>query len=1125
LAIEERQIGDEWLFGFKSGDMAEKKVDMESFLSRAKEQEKKYDWIGAAESYGKALDLVSVNNLIEAGEILEKQGFSLYKAAMQSEGNNQLRELTQKAIDCYVKAKANYGKSPESERIPFQTRSNAMIAFLRYWQTSDATEKKELVMEAWQEAINAMKGFEESASSFEYVRTYNQLTLSAVIAYQYAVSFDSENALIQSGANCGEKAVEMLSTQAEPNELAKAYVNTCAFLTALAKDSGNSSDSHQCDKRAMTCWQNAVQCSEESALTELTSMLLLGDLPSPFQRDQSMNVLQKALGFGRSTHDRLLVGSVLGALAGRASWGTLSAGDSDECDRLSQKALEFAAEANKEFSRIAFLPPGSHWEMWVAAPDASVYGVLAYHENDSKKKREYAEKAVKSYSSALELAQNSGYPYLISYIQHRLGYSLTSLAKTESVKSRKKDLLEQAIEMRKLSAAATNEFEPFTYWSRGTDQSLLAEAEFELANLVDDPSDKRDMLHKAVSRKKGSLELHFKAMSVTSPDAPEELLTNYPIVGHWLLQYSEWLEALYELEGDKSDLRTARDALVRAAEMFSLGGVASRAAECQWKAAQTCDGLQEYKRGAECFLIASDRFKTAAEKTLQLRAMFEEHAQYMRAWTAIENAKYFHSMDDPASASRYYDEAAQSHKSTKTWGYLSDVYSGLAKAEHAEDLSRKETYRDAMESFELAARLFIGAKTTLQNQVSRIESVEEKKMVTGVAMDLDRRIAFCRARTSLEEARLLEMRGELAASSEKYSLAASSFQKMLDNVGSAEDKRPLELIISLASAWQAMVRAESEASPESYGKAAEHFDHAKELAVGEKMKVMATGNGHFCRALEAGARFADTGELSLHSIATKHLESAAKYYLRADLENAAEYAKASKLLFDGYAYMDKASTEENQEKKAKLYAMAEKVLQLSAASYEKAAQPSRRDQVSKLLRKVVEDRELAIALTDVLLAPDIASTAMALSSPAPTHETAVGLERFEHADVQASLVAKPKDLHVGQELVLEIELVNAGRGPAQLTRVEGTVPKGFVIVQEPEKYRMEDSQINLKGRRLDALKTEDVKLVLKPTAKGNFKLKPRIMYLDESGANRSCEPIPVDVAVREMGISGWIRGT
>ena len=72
---------------------------------------------------------------------------------------------------------------------------------------------------------------------------------------------------------------------------------------------------------------------------------------------------------------------------------------------------------------------------------------------------------------------------------------------------------------------------------------------------------------------------------------------------------------------------------------------------------------------------------------------------------------------------------------------------------------------------------------------------------------------------------------------------------------------------------------------------------------------------------------------------------------------------------------------------------------------------------------------------------------------------------------------------------------------------------------------MEDSQINLKGRRLDALKTEDVKLVLKPTAKGNFKLKPRIMYLDESGANRSCEPIPVDVAVREMGISGWIRGT
>jgi hypothetical protein len=265
--------------------------------------------------------------------------------------------------------------------------------------------------------------------------------------------------------------------------------------------------------------------------------------------------------------------------------------------------------------------------------------------------------------------------------------------------------------------------------------------------------------------------------------------------------------------------------------------------------------------------------------------------------------------------------------------------------------------------------------------------------------------------------------------------------------------------------------------------------------------------------------------LAQHDLATNDLESAAKYYLKAGLESASEYARASKLLFDAYAQTNKAIKEEDHEKKAKLYVLTEKILEASATSYEKADQPGKKEQVLKLLAKVQQDKELAVSLAEVLRAPDAVSTTMAFSSPTSTHETAAGLDRFEHADVQATLIVKPKELHVGQELSLDIELVNAGRGPAQLTKVEETIPKCFVVVQEPEKYRMEDSQINLRGRRLDALKTEDVKLVVKPTAKGSFKLKPRIMYLDESGTYKSCEPAPIDVSVKEMGISGWIKGT
>jgi hypothetical protein len=204
--------------------------------------------------------------------------------------------------------------------------------------------------------------------------------------------------------------------------------------------------------------------------------------------------------------------------------------------------------------------------------------------------------------------------------------------------------------------------------------------------------------------------------------------------------------------------------------------------------------------------------------------------------------------------------------------------------------------------------------------------------------------------------------------------------------------------------------------------------------------------------------------------------------------------------------------------------MTEKVLETSAEAYTKADHPKRRDRVLKLLGKVRSERELAVALTEVLKAPDVMASMSAFPSPTATHEAAVGMQRFENADVQATLFARPKDLQVGQEFSIEIELVNAGRGAAQLAKVDSIIPEGFDIVAAPERCRIEENSLNMRGRRLNALNTEDLKVVLKPNRKGRFALNPRIMYLDESGKYKSCVPEPVQVVVKELGISGWLRG-
>jgi hypothetical protein len=221
--------------------------------------------------------------------------------------------------------------------------------------------------------------------------------------------------------------------------------------------------------------------------------------------------------------------------------------------------------------------------------------------------------------------------------------------------------------------------------------------------------------------------------------------------------------------------------------------------------------------------------------------------------------------------------------------------------------------------------------------------------------------------------------------------------------------------------------------------------------------------------------------------------------------------------------MGNAARETDPERKTKLYTVAQKVLQASADSYTKAGNPSKREQALKLLETAREQGELTASLAEVLHAPIVASTTT-FTAPAPTSESAAGLERFEHAEVEGNLILSRKELRVGEDVEVEIDVANAGKGQALLNLIEGAVPEGFGLTVKPEPYRVEGRNVNMKGKRLDPLKAEEVKFCLRPKHKGSFTLAPRIMYLDENGNAKSHQPEPITITVEELGIKGWIKG-
>jgi len=126
--------------------------------------------------------------------------------------------------------------------------------------------------------------------------------------------------------------------------------------------------------------------------------------------------------------------------------------------------------------------------------------------------------------------------------------------------------------------------------------------------------------------------------------------------------------------------------------------------------------------------------------------------------------------------------------------------------------------------------------------------------------------------------------------------------------------------------------------------------------------------------------------------------------------------------------------------------------------------------------------------------------------------------------MQANLVLRAKELRVGERFTLELEIVNQGTASVQLTKVENMFPEGFKLVKGPKAHRVEGTHVNLHGRLLEPISKAEVKLLLRPLTKGVFTFSPKVHYQDETGAYKTCEPKPVSVTVKELGISGWIKG-
>ncbi|MHA2433369.1 MAG: hypothetical protein ACXADO_09100 [Candidatus Thorarchaeota archaeon] len=915
-------------------------------------------------------------------------------------------------------------------------------------------------------------------------------------------------------------SVATLSELGDSYETAKAHyaLAHCLVVFTLHLASGIE-EREQYASRAREQLHKAISLSEsiedEHTLGHLYYLLGLVTYGEEGQR-----YLERALEFGEKTRDIFLMVRVLNRYIDIIWWRYVGPNE-DPDQRLAQaeKTMAFYDRSMHYCPIMSFYGYGGDISGIIPPPGGycEYYYFRAQWETDLQKRLEFLEKSVEAGIEALKLTEEGGYK--IGDMLHILSKALMNRARLEPDVDKKRSMLEKALVYRERRITLMEKWGITHHWNAGIHYSHLSEIKMQLAFIEPDLDEKRRLLEEAVMDKEKALPVMVKWLL-----SDERHVHMYAGLSLRQDEYSTQLMNLHDLTNESEYLRRVIEASQKAIESANKVDFVSRIAESHWKIAKAQATLGEHVEAAENFDYASESYGKAAEKMPQLKGFYQKYASYMLAWAELERAKQRHMEKRYMQAKEHYEKAAELHKSTERWNYLAPNYLAWARLEESEDLSRREETEDAKNNFELTSNLFREAGNSIRSKLNELDVEAEIETAEDLVEASHLRQEYCLGRMVLEEARILDRQGDHLASSRGFGKAAIRFKKVIDEMERESDQREIQPIIYLCQAWEKMMMAEARSSAEFYNDAAQLFMLACKHSLDQPTSLLAQANSSFCKALEAGTRYERNRDSILFSTAKNHIEAATSQYLRAGYTTMSDYAGATSRLLDAYLYTYNAQTEADPKKKAQYYQMAERLLQSSAGAYLKAKHPEKSDEVRRILNRVKEEREIAVSLSEVLHAPAIVSTTTSFSTPASTHERANGLERFESADIQANLIARRREVGVGEDLDLEIELVNAGKAPAQLVKVEDIIFEGFELKSFPEICRVEDSYLDMKGRILSPLKTQELKLVLKPLTKGTFELKPRILYLDEAGKYKSHEPEPVSITVQELGIRGWIRG-
>jgi KaiC/GvpD/RAD55 family RecA-like ATPase/tetratricopeptide (TPR) repeat protein len=111
-------------------------------------------------------------------------------------------------------------------------------------------------------------------------------------------------------------------------------------------------------------------------------------------------------------------------------------------------------------------------------------------------------------------------------------------------------------------------------------------------------------------------------------------------------------------------------------------------------------------------------------------------------------------------------------------------------------------------------------------------------------------------------------------------------------------------------------------------------------------------------------------------------------------------------------------------------------------------------------------------------------------------------KKFEHASLQAHLLVH-RQVTVGKDIEMRLDLVNVGKKPCLLERITKTLHEDFQVKNLPNWCSLNGNEIDLKKKEIRPFEVITAKLTLKILKAGVFILNPQAIYVDNLGNTKT----------------------